>query len=738
MASSYEEDVDNLAEEGPCEDRDTLKPGTYQLGLTTAYVNSWNPEDAFRELYQNWKDAILTSFDIHPRTFRPVLEESAHEIQVTLHHPLTEELLGYIRFNKRSGKLEITNFKAQLELQNLSLGGTTKTGDDRVAGTHGEGFKVAALVLLREQHAVQIFASSHIWTFGMSNSKNPTLFCRVRKPAGDTVSKARIEYGLKVAENVPREMEANIWEDVSFVVSKGRGGRAISTPTFREWLKVTLDIHTPAVEDVIQTDHGDLILDPRFKGRVFLKGLQLLQNRASGKQYQYSYNLISGRVNRDRESMADPEEEGRILTVIWSGAIAGRGDSIIPRYLDLFRDHPTSCDVRFAPQYLSQATAEAIWRYLKKVGTGRFYYNEQEGYAAADIVVKNLKMIAEPLPKTLWNIFKFFDLARSPSEELQVIFSRAQEGKVKDCVFSRGVRRGLEACLLFDSKTTFVRPKFVDLGQVAAEGHYDYTTGLIIHDKWIDFKRIHDQLPCSLSLSKAVAVGEAQVCIHVIEELFALSLSVILPRFGQLFYGPSGINTLMQTRHHARYLLEQMPQKVELSQTRYRGQLLVTWVDGESKAIPKKRTTKFYVILHCEATCMRLLNHLIAEVGPRTMLKPLAACGCRQMVTTEESALFDGLDENVNYFPLVSRAVRESFFGMPPPPIKPSSVGPYSGNSGANLGSEQGNMAAASTSGPKRDHESNTDNDVVMKDLDAALPADPHDMQPDPKRQRNE
>lgn len=299
-----------------------------------------------------------------------------------MHHPDSGELLGYIRFVKRSGKLEITNFKAGLELQNLNLGGTTKQGNNQVAGTHGEGFKVAALVFLREKHSVRVTATSHTWTFAMQGTINPMLVCRVRKPATESLGKWRVDYGKKVAEGVERDLEANIWEDVSFTVSKawGGGGKAIYSDDFRKWLAVTLDINPPDPKDIIQTDAGDLLLDPRFHGRVFLKGLRLLHNKSTDKQYQFGYNLLSGRVNRDRESMADPVEEGKLLTAIWASAIKGRGDKIIPQYIQLFKDHPACCDIRLAKRTLSGSTAQAIWRYMEKTANGRFYFDERAGH----------------------------------------------------------------------------------------------------------------------------------------------------------------------------------------------------------------------------------------------------------------------------------------------------------------------------------------------------------------------
>lgn len=39
---------------GEYSDRDELRPTTHTLGITRNYVPTWSPQDAFRELYQNW------------------------------------------------------------------------------------------------------------------------------------------------------------------------------------------------------------------------------------------------------------------------------------------------------------------------------------------------------------------------------------------------------------------------------------------------------------------------------------------------------------------------------------------------------------------------------------------------------------------------------------------------------------------------------------------------------------
>jgi hypothetical protein len=74
----------------------------------------FRPETNF-EVY--CKKATIIDSDI--RDFIPVIKESDTEIVVILHHPFSAgsgdslgELLGFNRFDKRVGSLELNNFKA--------------------------------------------------------------------------------------------------------------------------------------------------------------------------------------------------------------------------------------------------------------------------------------------------------------------------------------------------------------------------------------------------------------------------------------------------------------------------------------------------------------------------------------------------------------------------------------------------------------------------------------------------
>lgn len=236
----------------------------------------------------NRKDAIVDSFDLDPRdpqSFAPSWKETPNEIQITVHRKAPsgddQELLGYIRFDKKAGSLELANFKNRFEMSYLGLGGTTKRGHNKFAGVHGEGLKLAALVMHPNNHAVRISASSFYWNFGFHGKDRDSFHCRLSEPKPETMRHQKRLFAEKARPRT--ELISYIWKDVMVKISKGKGagGLRVTEEDFRSWVTTSLDLSGPAPDDIIRTVHGDLILDDEFSGRIYLKGL--LVNNDSGR-----------------------------------------------------------------------------------------------------------------------------------------------------------------------------------------------------------------------------------------------------------------------------------------------------------------------------------------------------------------------------------------------------------------------------------------------------------------------
>jgi hypothetical protein len=316
------------------------------------------------------------------------LKDTGLQLQITIHRNHTsetgralQELLGFIRFNKKAGSLELTNFKAELTLEHLSLGGTTKRGQDQFAGIHGEGFKLAALVMRRRQHSVRFESTSHYWNFGFRGRARPNLCCRISRAKSEVIERKKKAYAdRQAATNFRRGLTSNIWEDVTVKISKARGetGIKISEEDFRSWLKVAIDLDPPQSTDIVQTDHGDLILDKQFSGRIYLKGLRVAGPGPTSREYIFGYNFVRGRINRDRERLASLSEEAGMLATIWEQSIAQIGDRITDNYIKMFRDHEDCADISLAIEKVSSSTAKTIWSRLRTLSPDAFFYSAED------------------------------------------------------------------------------------------------------------------------------------------------------------------------------------------------------------------------------------------------------------------------------------------------------------------------------------------------------------------------
>jgi hypothetical protein len=291
-------------------------------------------------------------------------------------HPSTDQLLGFISWN--NGTVQYSNFGAQLSQKALSLGASTKRDDDNLAGTHGEGFKVASLVMLRRGYRVRYEASKTYWSFQFGGRNRDVLYCKLTRIQAKMLKKQMEAFEAKAKTGSPRGLEANIWEDVTVKIGRIQGkGDKVGRADFLRWIKVSLDLDRPS--KIISTRHGNLILDDEFKGRIYLKGL-LLENEPA-TPFKFCYNFYQGEVNRDRQRLSNEREEAKTLAKIWGEAIQLDGAAALPEFVDLLQANQQWADVNLAQEYISIETAKKIWQQfqLENPENKLFYYFDQNG-----------------------------------------------------------------------------------------------------------------------------------------------------------------------------------------------------------------------------------------------------------------------------------------------------------------------------------------------------------------------
>lgn len=128
----------------------------YELSISADYVPEWGVTEAIREFFQN-------SIDEETR-------DASNKM--------------FFDYDAEDKTIRIGNKHSELDIKTLLFGVTTKSGDKEMIGNHGEGYKIATVVLLRLGKTVvfQNYCKREIWRPRLVNSRRyggiqvPTFF----------------------------------------------------------------------------------------------------------------------------------------------------------------------------------------------------------------------------------------------------------------------------------------------------------------------------------------------------------------------------------------------------------------------------------------------------------------------------------------------------------------------------------------------------------------------------------
>lgn len=265
----------------------------YELPISPNYVCNWGVNEAIREILQNAIDADCNGFK--------------------------KEII----YDREINMLTISSIGAKLPISSLVLGCSSKTDMDGMIGKYGEGYKLALVVLLRTGHNVVIYNDNEQWTpeFKNSNVYNTQVL------------------DIAVEECAPCDkVEFNIFN---------------ITPD----LYNSLLINFPCIDDdygkTLKCDNGTILLDKKFKGRMYVEGLYI----QSDDNFDYGYNFSSDVVDLDRDRKAINYYELRKLTA----ASIITAESCEP---EIFKAISNSCtDVKDITDVLDEASEEFLEQY---------------------------------------------------------------------------------------------------------------------------------------------------------------------------------------------------------------------------------------------------------------------------------------------------------------------------------------------------------------------------------------
>lgn len=222
----------------------------YELTISTDYVSNWTFVEAVRELFQNAIDNEITN----------------------------PENNMYFNYAAEEGILRVGNKTSCLTLDTLLLGSSSKRDDKSTIGKHGEGYKIALMVLLRENKKVTVYnyGSREIWDTKLVKSRRfgnqlvPCVF--VNKTA---VWKKAPSHDLMI------EIEGITEEEYSEIVDS--------------------NLHLQGdVGQVFEIEgNGRVLLDDRYRGKVYVRGLYISSNMNFSCGYDFAPDVIE--LDRDRK-----------------------------------------------------------------------------------------------------------------------------------------------------------------------------------------------------------------------------------------------------------------------------------------------------------------------------------------------------------------------------------------------------------------------------------------------------
>ena len=237
----------------------------FQLTLSTDYVPDWTCVEAVRELFQN----ALDNQTVNP------------ENEMFWEYLAAENIL------------RIGNKTSVLTLDSLLLGFSTKRDDERTIGTHGEGYKIALMVLLREGKEVTIYnyGRGEVWR---------TRLVRSRKFNGVSVPEILVDRKYRWLRKPSHDLIIEI--------------RGISEEEYQAIVESNLHLQGKLEGYSTENNSGFILTDPRYQGKFFVNGLFICHN--TNFWYGYDVNPKYIRLDRDRK-LVDTIDLAFVTSRMW-------------------------------------------------------------------------------------------------------------------------------------------------------------------------------------------------------------------------------------------------------------------------------------------------------------------------------------------------------------------------------------------------------------------------------------
>lgn len=253
----------------------------FELGMSVDYVSRWGFWEAVREVCQNILDEVEDTVAIDALTY-------------DWSNGLKASILVY---DAKKQMLALGNTKSKLEAKTLLLGVTSKDGVAGKIGHYGEGYKLAVTTFLRLGHRVVIQNGDLTWEASIRFS--------------DTFGTVVVAITEDANPNYKPGQEQNVVFEIHGVTPAHMqeiNGKLLLDRFGAN--KIVSGIPGDNSVDCIETDKGRVLLDDKYRGMVYVKGLFVCDMRkrsADPDKLAFGYDFEPGEVplDRDRNSVAE-------------------------------------------------------------------------------------------------------------------------------------------------------------------------------------------------------------------------------------------------------------------------------------------------------------------------------------------------------------------------------------------------------------------------------------------------
>ncbi|KAF5975457.1 hypothetical protein FBULB1_7361 [Fusarium bulbicola] len=634
-ADGKQEDIKGKGDEMPTLD-DLAARCTMFTGLT-AMTPCLTAQESFCELLRWWKDKIMESSGLQLTNFNVTMKKRGHRSNANIPAEVaftaqdeSGKPLGYVHFmNSRDGKggivavavRDVVPMQPQMVVPDFKR---PKEPQD-VRFTHrselGLGRSVLSFLGAGTNHGVICRTGSYKWKFNFGPEGQLMAFMTAvdKDKAANEIRLATVPHGSRYVPFQPHPESDTVFIIGADRQSPGRCGRGkyiyrskVTPREFNIWCEVALFLQDIKNDDIIKTEMGDLILDSKYRGKIYLKGFLLSDTTRRGyaslseKPLRFGYNILHGTPDEGMKHMSSLEEECRAIINMLDDWYWG--------------------DVELATKFIKKDTIFLLGDHLF-LDRSKWYY--PTGSRPDPECLKTLSKFGRQAVELRDSYYSMLTPYKTVNRKLYEYIPRvlnAEPISIPNTLFAAVVDKALRSCLSACKHAETLRVMFFDAR------HVPHWTVLVdgnvvrVPDKWLDqgnLGLIHDilggdELPEDLMSSVTSAVFHLVLKqVPIDKESFDRRKAVAMQMF--LGYAREELNSKM----------------LNLSFEPGSGANLanVSW----ETTFSSKNISNYHVQLHQTETCQHHQNAvLVRDIMPTTLTCINDTCHIQRVFRTQD------------------------------------------------------------------------------------------------------